>query len=93
MIIGTLLIEIYLGEIFSLKEKRQIVKSIIQKIKNRYNVSVAEVGRQDNKRYAVIGMACVSNSTKHVNQQLDHIIDFMESDGRFSVEKISKEVF
>ena len=37
----------------------------------------------DDKRRAVIGMACVSNSSKHVNKQLDNILNFMEIDGRF----------
>ena len=43
MVVGLLTVEIFLGDIFSLKEKRQIVKSIIHRIKNRYNVSIAEV--------------------------------------------------
>lgn len=93
MIIGTLTVEIFLGDIFSLKEKRQIVKSVIDKLKNRFNVSVAEIDRQDDKRWAIIGLACISNSTKIVHQQLDHIIDFLEADGRFAVEDILKEVF
>ena len=92
MVVGILSVEMYLGDLFSLKDKRQVVKSIIQKIKNRYNVSIAEVDMLDDKRRAVIGMACVSNSSDHVNQQLDHILDFMESDGRFAVESVSKEI-
>jgi len=92
MVVGILSIEISLGDIFSLKDKRQIVKSIIQKTKNRYNVSIAEVDRLDDKRRAVIGLACVSNSSNHVNQQLDHILNFFESDGRFAVENVSKEI-
>lgn len=92
MIVGLLSVEISLTDSFSLKDKRQVVKSIIQKIKNRYNVSIAEIDMLDNKRRAVIGMSCVSNSTDHVNQQLDRILNFMESDGRFAIENISKEI-
>lgn len=85
-------VEFSLGDIFSLKEKRQIIKSVIDRIKNRYNVSIAEVDKQDVKRRAVIGMACVSNSNKFVDRQLDLILDFLEADGRFAIEKIYKEI-
>jgi len=85
-------VEIFLGDAFSLKEKRQVVKSIIERLKNRYNISVAEVGKQNDRRWAVIGMACVSNSGEHVDQQLDHILDFMDKDGRFSVEEVDREL-
>lgn len=92
MIIGTLTVVLFLGDIFTLKEKRRIVKSIIDKLKNRYNISIAEVGKQDDKRRAIIGMACVSNSSKIIDRQLAHIINFLESDGRFAVEDILKEM-
>lgn len=84
--------ELSLGDIFSLKEKRQIVKSIIGRIRSRYNVSIAEVDKQDIKRRAVIGMACVSNSNQPVDRQLDLILNFLEADGRFAVEDILKEI-
>ena len=93
MIVGTIIVEIYLGDIFSLKEKRQIVKSTIDRVRHRFNVAVAEVDRQDDHRWAVIGLACVANATFHVNRELDCIIDFLEKDGRFSVKSIHKEVF
>lgn len=92
MIVGLLTVELYLGDIFTLKDKRSIVKSTIKKIQNRYNVSIAETERQDEKRWAVIGMACVSNTTRHVDQQLDEILNFMESDGRYCLINISKEI-
>lgn len=93
MIIGTITVEIHLGDIFSLKEKRQVVRSVVERVRRRFNVSVAEVERQDDHRWAVLGIACVANSTRHVNRELDSIIDFLEKDGRFSVEGIHKEVF
>jgi uncharacterized protein YlxP (DUF503 family) len=92
MVVGILTVEMSLGDIFSLKEKRQIVKSVIERIKNRYNVSIAEVEKQDVKRWAVIGMACVSNSSRLVDRQLDLILDFLEADGRFAIEHIRKEI-
>ncbi|MDN5332569.1 MAG: uncharacterized protein PWP45_1794 [Tepidanaerobacteraceae bacterium] len=92
MVVGIMTVEIFLGDAFSLKEKRQVVKSIIERLKNRFNVSVAEVGKQNDLQWAVIGMACVSNSGEHVESQLDHILNFMNGDGRFSVEDIEREV-
>ncbi len=93
MVVGMLRVEISLGDMFSLKQKRQIVKSIIGRIKSRFNVSVAEVDRQDEWRAAVIGVACVSNTRKHVDSQLDTLLDFLESDGRFYIESVQKEFY
>lgn len=92
MIVGLLTVELFLGDIFTLKDKRSIVKSTIKRIQNRYNVSIAEIERQDEKRWAVIGIACISNSTRHVDRQLDDIVNYMEGDGRFSLSNISREI-
>ncbi|HHT70643.1 MAG TPA: DUF503 domain-containing protein [bacterium] len=92
MIVGTLTVEIHLGAVFSLKEKRQVVRSVVDRIRQRFNVSVAEVARQEDHRWAVLGIACVANATNHVDRQLDHILDFLEKDGRFAVVNIQKEI-
>ncbi|HKM39033.1 MAG TPA: DUF503 domain-containing protein [bacterium] len=92
MIVGTLVVEIHLGAVFSLKEKRQVVRSVIDRIKQRFNVSVAEIGQQEEHRWAVIGIACLANATNHVDRQLDHVLDFLEKDGRFSLAQIEKEI-
>ncbi|NMA54624.1 MAG: DUF503 domain-containing protein [Firmicutes bacterium] len=92
MVVGTLMIEIHLGGICSLKEKRQVVRSLVDRIRKRFNVSAAEVDRQDHHRWSVIGVACVANATAHVDRQLDQLLDFMEKDGRFSVVHINKEI-
>jgi uncharacterized protein YlxP (DUF503 family) len=77
----------------SLKEKRSIVKSLIGRLRSRFNVSAAEVDHQDNKTSAIIGIAVVSNDNRFVNEQLDKIIDFMHKDGRFYLGTIEREVF
>lgn len=74
--------EITLYESCSLKDKRRIIKSLIEKIKNRYNVSVAEVDQNDKWKTAVLGMCTVSNSSVQVNRVLNSVIDFIERDGR-----------
>ncbi|HHW01818.1 MAG TPA: DUF503 domain-containing protein [Thermoanaerobacterales bacterium] len=88
-----MIVEISMGDTFSLKDKRQIVKSIIERFKNRYNISIAEVNRQDDIMRAVIGMACVSTTGEHAGRQLDQVLSFMENDGRFTVENVVKEIW
>jgi len=93
MIVALLTIQIHMQGITSLKEKRRIVKSLIERLKSRFNASVAEVDGQDNKNNAVVGIGIVSNNTRFVNQQLDTVINFICRDGRFYVGGIEREVF
>jgi uncharacterized protein len=93
MIVGVLTAQLHLQGVSSLKEKRSIVKSLIGRLKSRFNVSISEVDHQDNKMSAVIGIAVVSNNGRFVNEQLDKIIDFMRKDGRFYLGTVEREVF
>lgn len=93
MIVGLLTIQIHLHGIGSLKDKRRIVKSLIGRIKARFNFSAAEVAAQDSKAQAVIGLAVVANETQFVNKQLDTLINFVQRDGRFYIGKIEREIF
>ena len=101
MVVGVLTVQLHLQGhrlagtkgISSLKAKRSIVKSLIGRLKSRFNVSVAEVDHQDNKTSAVIGIAVVSNNNRFVNEQLDKIIDFMRKDGRFYLAAVERETF
>ncbi len=93
MIIGVMKAQIHMQGITSLKGKRSIVKSVIGRLKSRFNVSVSEVDHQDQKRSAVIGIALVSNETRFIDQQFDAIINFMQRDGRFYLGQIERETF
>ena len=62
----------------SLKDKRRVVRSAIDKLKNRYNVAVAEVDEQDSCKSAVIGMACVSNDAAHARDLMDEAARWIE---------------
>jgi uncharacterized protein YlxP (DUF503 family) len=93
MTVGLLTINIHLHGIASLKEKRRIVKSIIGRVKNKFNFSVAEVDAQDSKALAVIGLAVVANKGDFVNKQLDTVINFINADGRFYGGQIQREIF
>ena len=93
MLIGVMKINIHLQGIDSLKGKRSIVKSLIGHIKSRFNASVAEIDRQDEKTIAVIGLAVVSGSKQHVESQLETILNFVRGDGRFYIGQVQREIF
>lgn len=93
MTIGTLIIQIPLAGIGSLKDKRRIVKSLIERLQSRFNASVAEIAAQDNHRIAIIGLSVVANTGPFVHQQLDTIIQFIRQDNRIVPGKIDREIF
>jgi uncharacterized protein YlxP (DUF503 family) len=93
MIVGVLKAQLHLQGITSLKEKRSIVKSLLGRLKSRFNISISEVDHQDEKTSAVVGIALISNDTRFINQQFDSIIDFMRRDGRFYLGTIERETF
>ncbi|HDD53275.1 MAG: DUF503 domain-containing protein [Aquificota bacterium] len=65
----------------SLKGKRMVVKSLKDRLRNRFQVSVAEVEDLDNHRRAVLGVAYVTNTRRHANQVMDQVVDFVDADG------------
>lgn len=91
MVIGVCKIVLMLDEAFSLKEKRHIVKSIIERLKSRFNISAAEVELNDKWKNAVIGIVCVSNDTGHADSMLSSVVSFVENDGRAVLVDVSTE--
>lgn len=93
MVIGVCKIFLSIDSAYSLKEKRHIIKSIVQRLKSRFNASIAEVDLNDKWKNAVIGIACVSNEPSHADSMLASIVNFVEKDGRavmvdYSTERI-----
>lgn len=78
MIIGACEIEFSLPENGSLKAKRSILKSLLARLHNTYNVAAAEIDHQDLWQSAVIGIVTVTNSTVHANQILTNVINWIE---------------
>lgn len=93
MIVGVMTAQLSLHGIASLKDKRSIVKSLIGRLKSRFNISIAEVDHQDSKTIAVIGAAVVSNDARFIDQQFDAIIGFMRNDGRFFLGQVERDTF
>jgi len=77
MNVGVCRIELRLPENESLKGKRQVVKSIIARLQNRYNVSVAEIDNQDLWQLATLGITCVSNHRRHADETLSGVVRFV----------------
>jgi uncharacterized protein YlxP (DUF503 family) len=79
MIIGILSLRIHIPGSLSLKDKRQVIKSIMERTRNRFNVAVAEIDDQDLWQKAVIGVVCIANEKKFINQMLDKVLNFVRS--------------
>jgi uncharacterized protein YlxP (DUF503 family) len=77
MHVGVCQIELRLPENQSLKGKRQVIKSIITRLQNKFNVSVAEVDNQNLWQLATLGIACVSNRRRHADETLSNVVKFI----------------
>ena len=79
MIVGVCTVELFIPDGQSLKSKRQVVKSLKDRLRDKFNVSVSEIGGQDLWQKAVLGIACVANETAYVNQVLDQVLNQIRS--------------
>ncbi|HVS05069.1 MAG TPA: DUF503 domain-containing protein [Candidatus Dormibacteraeota bacterium] len=77
MVVGTCELIFQLPENHSLKGKRQVSRSLVQQIRGRFNVSVAEVADLDSWQTLSIGVSCVSNDSRHADEVLSKIVDFV----------------
>lgn len=78
MIIGSCIVTLHIPAARSLKDKRQVVKSLLARVRNEFNVSIAEVDSQNARQMAVLGIACVSSSQQYAHGQLEAVVRFIE---------------
>lgn len=78
-------VELYLPESGSLKDKRQVVKSVKERVRSRFNVSIAEVDHLDLWQRCGLGLAVVSSETAHADELMGKAIRFIEQDHRVEV--------
>lgn len=78
MVIGVCTIELDIPMAASLKNKRQVIKSTVTKMRREFNIAVAEVGRQDARQTAVIGVVTVSNDKDYVHGLLTRVARWVE---------------
>jgi len=93
MHIGTLTVVLYLHAAESLKDKRQVVKSLIETTRQKFNISIAEVDDLDKWRKATIGIACVANDKAYVNRVLDKVVNTLENNPAVEVGEVELELF
>lgn len=91
MVVGILTVDLLVADANSLKDKRQVVKSVVDGIRNKFNVSAAELDRLDTWRRAVVGVACISNSKAVANTVLNRVLASIEGNPRVAVEHCGLE--
>jgi len=92
LIVGTCRITLFLQGVSSLKEKRGIVKKIVEKAKNRFNMSVAETAFNDMWQKSELGIAMIGNDSAYINSMLDKAVNFIESMNLAEIINIEIEV-
>jgi len=91
MIVGTCLVELHLPGNGSLKGKRSALKSLLARLHQEFNISAAEVGRQDAWQAAEIGLALVANDAGHVHTVLQRAVGWIEAN-RPDVQVVDYEI-
>ena len=92
MIIAVATVTLYAPWIHSLKEKRMVVKSLIAKTRNKFNLSIAEVSQQDVHQTIVLGMACVAGTTGVADSMIQSILQFIEDNTDAELVSIQREI-
>jgi hypothetical protein len=92
MIVGTLELALRLDGAFCLKDKRQVLRSLLDKCRREFHVAAAEVEDYDLWNSAVIGVACVSNDAGHTESMLQHVVDLFDAHPEVAVEDAVKRI-
>ncbi|MCH7596150.1 MAG: DUF503 domain-containing protein [Planctomycetes bacterium] len=93
MRVGVLTIELAILEARTLKDKRRVIKGFKDRLRNRFNVSVAEVGFGDAPKRCRLGVVMVSKETRPLHSQLDKIVDLVRRTGGLTLIDYQREVF
>lgn len=93
MFIGSCVMSFTAEWVSSLKEKRMVVKHIVEKAKHKFNIAIAEIDKQDVHQSIVIGFVCLSNEQKHIEQMMQKVVDFIENNTDAVLDKIESEIF
>jgi uncharacterized protein YlxP (DUF503 family) len=91
MIVGVCRIKLRLPENSSLKGKRQVLKSIKTQARNRFDVVIAEVDDHELWQIATLGVCCLSNDSRYVNEVLSKVVNFIDG-GRFGIELLDYNI-
>lgn len=78
MIVGVCRLTLSIAGSYSLKDKRRVVKSTVERVRHRFNVGIAEVDEHEIWNAAVLGIVCVSTASAHAEEMLAHVVRFVE---------------
>lgn len=92
MVVGICTVELWIPESQSLKDKRQVLHSVKDRLRSKFNLSIAEVDGQDLWQKAVLGMACVANDGSHVEQVLEQALNVIKSMPTIEVVRVHREL-
>lgn len=92
MTIGFCRIDLYLPECASLKQKRGVLKGLIARTRNKFNVSVAELGDHDRWQRAQLGVVVVANESRYANRVLSQVVNAIEREDRLILMDYSLEL-
>lgn len=92
MVVGLCTVELFISESQSLKDKRQVLHSLKDRLRGKFNLSVAEVDGQDLWQKAVLGMACVANEGGHVNQVLEQALNVIKTMRAVEIVRTQREL-
>lgn len=84
-IVGSCKIVLYLPDASSLKEKRQILKSLKDRLRNRFNLAVSEIDDSELWQRATLGIVCVTNERRSGQAYLDQVIDFFQAEPEIKI--------
>jgi hypothetical protein len=92
MVIGICQLDLLIPENHSLKGKRHVIRKLIDRVGNQFNVAISEVGDNDLWQRAQVGISTVGNDRRHINSSLDKIIDFIEKMHLVEIVHIEMEI-
>lgn len=92
MVVGICTVELLIPESQSLKDKRQVLHSVKDRLRGKFNLSIAEVDGQDLWQKAVLGMACVANDGSHVEQVLEQALNVIKGMPTIELVRVHREL-
>lgn len=91
MIIKSLVLDITLNEVHSLKDKRNVIKSIMKRLHQKFNVSISEIEEWDAIKQSVIGIVVITNTDRFADEVLDKCLNLIESEYNVEIVNIERE--
>lgn len=85
MLVGTIQIELFLSEADSLKGKRFILQSLKKKLRNKFNISIAEIDYHDKWQRSHLGIALISSDRKYIDQVFSKVLNFIDRENRVEI--------